>query len=110
MDGYYKTDQSQLNNVTIFDGCSDVIIVYFREEVKQKGLTVVADVRGSNSSTINTLLEAIYLLEVDTLLESRFLYIIHTQQKQDCLKKWPLLFLYLIGEGHSFNLFRLHII
>ncbi|XP_076112439.1 puratrophin-1-like isoform X2 [Mytilus galloprovincialis] len=43
------------------------LLLYYRsvprEEVKQKGLTVVADVRGSNSSTINTLLEAIYLLE-----------------------------------------------
>ncbi|XP_052062910.1 uncharacterized protein LOC127702659 isoform X3 [Mytilus californianus] len=43
------------------------LLLYYRsvprEEVKQKGLTIVADVRGSNSSTINTLLEAIYLLE-----------------------------------------------
>lgn len=43
------------------------LLMYYRsvprDEVRTKGLTVVTDVRGSNSSTVNTLLEAVYLLE-----------------------------------------------
>ena len=36
----------------------------FRDTVRCRGLTVIADIQGCTASTINTLLESLYLFEV----------------------------------------------
>ena len=40
------------------------VTYYYRETVRCRGLTIIADIRGCTTSTINTLLESLYLFEV----------------------------------------------
>ncbi|XP_064611995.1 puratrophin-1-like isoform X2 [Liolophura sinensis] len=45
------------------------LVMYYctipREEVRQRGLTIVGDIRGATTSTVNTMLEALYLFEAN---------------------------------------------
>ena len=48
----------------MLDRIFTVLDVYFRETVRCRGLTIITDIRGCTTSTINTLLESLYLFEV----------------------------------------------
>jgi S-adenosylmethionine:tRNA-ribosyltransferase-isomerase (queuine synthetase) len=61
---FYSVRTENMMQHYLFVEWTMITHLFYRETVRCRGLTIVADIRGSTASTINTLLESLYLFEV----------------------------------------------
>ncbi|XP_069113998.1 puratrophin-1-like isoform X2 [Argopecten irradians] len=60
-----------------------------RDDVQKKGLKVVADIQGASSSTVNTLLETMYLLQSNCPGALSAVYMLANEMSEPLVKKSP---------------------